>query len=229
MKAPLETLIALVLGTAIASGAAAREIPVDEVSQWSICGIGDVSQSGDGNVVLREGKDSKGVVLLSPWNTSSDVVLRYKIRPNQFEGILLALLSVSGADGTGLVVPKDYDGAMDFWNGARAKSANFLIGFFTNYHQPNAFLYRNPGGVSLAKAVNPAAKPQWYDIEAGRNGARVWLKIDGAKILESDAPENAGVPAGRIGFRLRGPGDGSFFCEIKNVTVLDGRENDSPQ
>lgn len=216
-------IIILALGSALA-GADAREIPVNELATWSLYGIGEVAKSEDNVLTLREGKGSKGVVLLSPSSTPRDVILRYKARPNQFEGILLALLSASALDGGEITTPKDYDGAMNFWNGPESKTANFLFGFHTNFHQPMAFLYRNPGGVDLSKTTNPALEQKWYDVEAGRNGAKVWLKIDGKTVLESDAPENAQVPAGRLGFRLRGPGDGSFSCEIKDVTVLDGTE-----
>jgi hypothetical protein len=83
-----------------------------------------------------------------------------------------------------------------------------------------AFLNRNPGEGGLNRHTDPAAEQRWSEVEVGRRESRVWLKIDGEVALESNEPGNAGLPAGRVGFRLRGPGDGSFFATIKDVKLL---------
>ena len=195
------------------------DIPSSELSMWTTYGEGSVALSENDGIVLSEGKNSLGVVLLSPVEFSRDVVLRYKIRPNQFQGILLAMLCVSPLDGEMITVPEGYTGALGFWSGPETKVRNFLFAFHTGYHQPMAFLNRNPGDVSLDRQTDPATEQRWYEVEAGRRDSHVWLKIDGKVVLESNDPGNAGLPAGRVGFRLRGPGDGSFSAAIKNVNI----------
>lgn len=58
----------------------------------------------------------------------------------------------------------------------------------------------------------------WYDIETGRQGVKVRLKIDGVTVASGTDTGN-GIPGGRIGLRLRGPGDGSFTSLYKDLTV----------
>jgi hypothetical protein len=192
--------------------------PAEEVAQWDLHGAGEVTAAGD-EVVLREGSESLGVVLLSPERFGDRVVLNYRIMPNQHEGVLLAMLAVAARDGSPLAVPTDHRGAMPFWNGPAAESANFMAAFHTGYHQPEAFMRRNPGGVDLASTLDPATTERWFEVEFGRDGARVWLRLDGVLLLDSIDPANGAVGGGQVGFRLRGPGDGTFSARIRDVRV----------
>lgn len=199
-----------------------------EVAAWALHGVGDVKDKGD-HVVLREGEDSLGVVLLTPERFGDRAVLRYWVKPNQHEGVLLAMLAVSGRDGGDLVVPEDHRGAMAFWNGPDAQGVNFMAAFHTGYHQPEAFMRRNPGGVDLARTLDPATKERWYEVEFGREGSRVWLRIDGELLLESEETRNRDPGGGRVGFRLRGPGDGTFSAKIRDVRVSGMPLDDSEE
>lgn len=192
--------------------------PAEEVAQWHLHGAGEVTAAGD-EVVLREGSDSWGVVLLSPDSFGERVVLSFRVKPNQHEGVLLAMLAVAARDGSPLAVPTDHRGAMPFWNGPAAASANFMAAFHTGYHQPEAFMRRNPGGVDLARTLDPATTARWFEVEFGRDGARVWFRLDGVLLLDSTDPANLSVGAGQVGFRLRGPGDGTFSAQIRDVRV----------
>ena len=208
-----------VLEKIIAPPARPVAIPAADLAKWSLFGAGTISLTAENSIVLTEGENSEGIVLLSPNKFPADLVLRYKVRPNQFEGVLLALLCVSPLQGNIISVPDGYRGAMNFWNGPDSAVYNFLFAFHTGYHQPMAFLNRNPGEGSLNRQTDQAKEQRWYEVEAGRRGSHVWLKIDGTLLLESNDSENAALPAGRAGFRLRGPGDGSFSAEIKDVEI----------
>jgi lysophospholipase L1-like esterase len=209
-----------VLQAMLSSAELGISVPVSDLAQWPIFGAGTVAATQENLIVLTEGKDSEGVVLLSPEEFPANIVLRFKIRPNQFEGVLMAMLCASPLQGDAISVPEGYKGAMGFWNGPKAEVRNFLFAFHTGYHQPMAFLNRNPGEGGLNRHTDPAAEQRWYEVEVGRRESRVWLKIDGEVALESNEPGNARLPAGRVGFRLRGPGDGSFFATIKDVKLL---------
>jgi hypothetical protein len=94
-----------------------------------------------------------------------------------------------------------------------------IFGFHTGYHQPNAFLTRNPGFIDLARAPDKAIGEKWHDVEIGRKGRKLWMKINGKTILDAKDPHTPPLPGGQIGLRLRGPGNGTFSCLYKDLSV----------
>jgi len=196
-------------------------VSLEELLKWEMVGIGEKSHDEQEDVLkLTEGKYSKGLVLLSPIHFGENVTLRFQIKPLQREGICVVILSASDMKTGGEVkVPKGYDGNFDFWTADEATVRNYVFAFHTGYHQPFAFIRKNPGFEELAKKKDTVTKEKWYDIEVGRRGILLWLKIDGKTLLEVLDQEPRGLPAGQFGFRLRGSGDGSFSVLFKEVVV----------
>lgn len=200
-----------------------RAFGIAEVARWDLLGIGDVALlEGEGALRLTEGEGSSGVVLLCPEDFPPDVTFRFMVRPERHEGVNVVLLSVSSVNGNGLRIPSDYDGGFSFWNGSQAQARSYTFGFHTGFHQPEAFVRRNPGAVALAEALDVATDEAWYSVEVSRRGALVRLTVDGRVVLEAvdSAPS---LPGGRIALRLRGPGDGSYSSLFKDLSVEHAR------
>ncbi len=191
-----------------------------DLSRWTLVGIGSVHlDKGENAIRLSEGRGSKGVTLVSPESYGKDLVLRFAAKPLQARGVNVVLLAISDKQTGGYpALPAESDGAMDFWTSGSV--SNYLAAFHTGFHQPNAYIRRNPGNALIAEARDAAAAEAWYDVEIGRRDARLWLKIDGVLVCEGEdkGPESLGP--GAVGFRLRGPGDGTFSCLIKDVRII---------
>lgn len=195
------------------------QISVHDLAQWRLLGIGEAEVIPEKQALrLTEGPDSKGVVLLSPEKYGREIVIKFMAKPLQHEGIIVVFLSASAIKGEEIEVPDGYDGSFAFWIAPDASVQSYAYAFHTGYHQPNAFLKRNPGSIELTSAKDIATEEVWYQVEIGRDGSRLWLNIDGKAVIEaSDAGQ--GLPPGHIGLRLRGPGDGSFSCLFKNFVI----------
>jgi len=111
---------------------------------------------------------------------------------------------------------------MDYWTSGNV--ANYLAAFHTGFHQPNAYIRRNPGNALVCEAKDAAVTEDWYEVELGRNGARLWLKVNGVTVCEGEDKSPEPLGGGAVGFRLRGPGDGTYSCLIKNVRIVHGEE-----
>lgn len=187
---------------------------------WSVVGIGGVVKAGEGGGYrLTEGANSKGVTFVSRKAYGRDVTVSFAIRPERREGVCVVFLSAS--DGTGkLTPPAVNDGSLGFWS--EGTGSNYMIAFHTAFHQPNLFINRNPGMTTLARVLDPAGGEKWYAIEISRRGGTVRVKVDGATVLEGVDTTPDGLPGGHVGIRLRGPGDGSYSCFVKDVVITEG-------
>ena len=170
---------------------------------------------------MTEGPGSKGVVLMSPSTYGRRVVVSFQVKPLVHEAICVVFLSASPVAGEEIDPGNDYDGNFNYWRGREASVRSYTAAFHTGYHQPNAFLIINPGPLELDKQTDTATEQQWYDVEYGRDEAKVWLKVNGELLLQGKDPDGDGLPPGRIGFRVRGPGDGSSAVLYRNVSIQE--------
>lgn len=227
MRHTVHILALLALLATGSGGAAAGEETVGarDLARWQLLGIGEAKVSGDTDTVtLSEGAGSKGVMLLSPKTYGRRVVVRFKVKASRFEGALVVLLSASASAGGDIPLPKNYDGNFAFWITPGEGVRNYAFAFHTGYHQPNAFVAKNPGFVKMAESPDTATGETWHDVEAGRDGPRLWLKVDGAMLLETTDTMGKELPAGHIALRARGPGDGSFSVRYKSLVIQGGAD-----
>ncbi len=201
------------------------KIAISELLNWELVGIGSKAVDQDQNALkLTEGKDSKGIVLLSRESLEENLTLKFKVKPLQYEGVCVIILSASNIDGDPLLIPADHDGNFGFWKSDTAEIQSYTFAFHTGYHQPNAFLTKNPGFTDLARETDIAMDQVWYEIEMGKRGDQLWLKVDDQLVL-SARDHGPSLPGGKLGLRLRGPGDGTFSCLFKDLsyTTADPR------
>ena len=65
------------------------------------------------------------------------------------------------------------------------------------------------------------AEESWLDIETGRKGLNLWLKIDGKMIVEGTDTDGTGLPDGKVAFRLRGISDSVASALFKDVVISE--------
>lgn len=191
-----------------------------DLTLWKTAGIGTVLAIPEEKAFrATEGKDSKGFTLISPKSYGKKVVMTFSVKPEQRKGVCVAILSAADKNTGGLDPEQNRDGAMAFWTAETVQ--DYLLAFHTAFHQPNIFIQKNPGSKMILQTPDMAGQEKWYNMEIGRNGARLWMKVDGKIVAEGTDPDNGGLPGGYCGLRLRGPGDGSYSCLIRNVRISE--------
>lgn len=186
---------------------------------WPTYGIGKVQGFGGRAVIMTEAEDSKGVVMVSPQRYGPKVILRYDSLTLRPASVLVAILSASSASGEGgPALPEDYDGAIGPWVGP---NPNYFFAFHNAPHNRRPFVNRVADGQAqlLAEADRYHMQTgQWHEIEVGRWDDRLWLEIDGARVL--DVVDDQPLGAGHLALRIRGTGPEIASAMIRNVRVL---------
>ena len=145
--------------------------------------------------------------------------MTFKVKPERREGVCVMILSAADRNTGGLDPERNRDGAMAYWTAGTVQ--DYLFAFHTAFHQPNIFIQKNPGSKMIVQTPDVAGQEKWYDMEIGRNGSRLWIKVDGKTAVEGTDPDNGGLPGGYCGIRLRGPGDGSYSCLIRDMRIRE--------
>ena len=233
MFKPMSRLIPLLVIAAISCPSFAASIQKiytpEDLSRWTLVGIGSVEVvAAEKALRLSEGKDSKGITLVSPDRYEKNIVLRFSAKPLQAKGVNVIVISISDKDSGGPAgLPPRSDGDMGFWTTGNV--ADYMAAFHTGFHQPNSFIKRHPGDVTIAEAKDIATAEAWYDVEFGRRESRLWLKVNGTLVCEGEDKNPAALGGGAVGLRLRGPGDGTYSCLFKGVRVIhDSGASEAP-
>jgi len=201
-----------------------REIRVssEDLLDWQLVGKGVMKvDDRDDALIITEGAGSKGITLVSRESFGRDLIVSFDFMSMSFEGVNMAFLSASDKVTKGeLKVPEDHRGNMDFWTDGRVQ--NYIFAFHNGYYESKPFIKKNPGLRNIAVAKNVVeGKKDSLHVEIGRRGQRLWIKIDGETVVKGRDKARGGLPGGKIGFRLRGPGSGSYTCRLKNVVILE--------
>ncbi len=196
--------------------AAAEPVPAAELGEnWTFYGKGASTVRGD-MFYMREADDSVGAILISPESYEGDVILRYEIMPMSAASVCVAILGATDAGGADtLTIPDGYDGNMGLWINSMD---NYFFAFHNAAHDRPPFLKRFPANERLAMAYNNVMRAgAFYRIEAGRKGTKLWFKVDGKTVFETEDPDP--LTSGHIAFRIRGIDYEPAACLIRNVSI----------
>ncbi len=222
MKSKLIVLFVSFICLSVSGALSAKEISVGskELEKWAFFGKGFVAvDSNQEQIVLAELPGSKGVMLVSPVSYPKNIVLSYKIRPLTPESVLVALLSASDkGEKSGITFPNDYDGNMKY---LITDIDNYFIAFHNSAHKKTPFIRKYPqelpGKTELVMAESNMMTTEWHDVEVGKQGGKIWLKIDNKTIVEA-TDENM-IGGGHIIFRMRGTKTRIGVSLIKDVKI----------
>lgn len=225
MKSPISTslfricVLSLCGFITLSAAAQPEDIPTKTIAEsWVSYGMGVVRHQNR-MVFMQEAEDTKGVGVMSPEAYGENVVLRFDIMPMTPAAVCVAVLSASNQDDGSLVIPEDYDGGIGMWT---RDSNNYFFAFHNMAHDTTPFIRRfQPEFTQFAIAENNVMQVgKFHTVEVGRNGARLWLEVDGVRLLEAEDPDP--LPGGHIGFRIRGINGMQAACLIRNVSVVTG-------
>jgi len=202
----------------IADNYTVQEISADELMNWDMMGKGQLSAVNK-QVYLAESQGSAGVLLTSPMKYGEELVVSYDVMALRPGTVLVALLSLSNSGDGRLEFEKDYDANM----GYIANSTNaYMIAFLNAPHNRYPFINRFPAKNNpLVEDDKSHMQPGvYYHVDVGREKDRIWLAIDGEKIIEAADPIPLGE--GHFSFRIRGTAAETASCLIRNVKIYTG-------
>ena len=192
-------------------------ISAQDLGSWDFRGMGKAFESGGGSFCLTENDSTLGAVLISPASYTGDVIVRYKTLALTSATVLVFMHSASDVGSEKLTIPVEYNGNMGLWVNEKD---NYIYAFFNAPHNFPPFLrkYPVPGEDALVMASENFMLPGvYYAIEIGRIGNRLWLSVDGKKIIETE--DESILSGGHLAFRIRGTAGFIAACLIKGVEI----------
>ena len=215
----LFTLLGALLLSSMSSGTLVAEaIETKTIAEsWTSYGKG-VVRFQNRMLLLQESEKTKGVGVMSPEAYGEDVILRYEIMPMTPASVCVAVLSASDqGDGKSLTFAKDYDGGIGMWTRA---TQNYFFAFHNQAHDSKPFIRRfQPKMTQFAIANdNVMQVGKFYKVEVGRKGGKLWLEVDGVRLVEGEDPNP--LAGGHVGFRIRGINGMIASCLIRKVSIV---------
>jgi len=197
------------------------QINPHDLVRWRLLGRGEVGVDESENAVrFTEGAGSKGVTLVSPGTYGKNVIVSFKVKPLTYEGVNVIFLSASDKDSGGEIrIPEGHDDNFGFWSEGNVQC--YMFAFHNGYHDSKPFIKKNPGMTDIAVADDLVMGERWHTVETGRRGSKLWIKIDGNAVAEGVDTDGESFPGGKVCFRLRGPGDGTFTSLYKDVVITE--------
>jgi len=223
-KRKLQRKVMLLIAVVAAASMAveAQQFTPDDLNTWSFYGQGTKLVESHNSFFMKEDPaQSEGVMIVSPESYGENVVVSYDVMTLTPASVLVAILSASNpGEDEELTIPENYDGSMDFWiNDVESYFYAFRNGphnftpFIRKYPVPEG---QDPALVSYEKNImHPGV---FYTVEMGRKGNKLWLKVDGKKILETTDKNAFG--GGHVAFRIRGTAGEYAACLIRNVEII---------
>lgn len=192
------------------------EISPAELMGWSQWGRGSFVNFRDQSLQMVEDRDSEGLMLISPEPMPVDSAVSYRVMTLQPATVLVVMHSFAEDSSGALNLPSNYDGGVSVLAGR----SFYFFAFHNAPHNRHPFVRRSDGShaETLAEAKRRYLQPGlWHDVEIGRAGGRVWLKVDGEVVL--DTRDSAELPGGHLAFRIRGTGGEPASCLITDVAL----------
>jgi hypothetical protein len=193
------------------------EVSPEELVNWKLLGEGQVFNIFNGQTCLMEADTTQGVMLMGPDYYGENVVVKYKALALTPASVFVTMLSTTDTTSEQtLTIPEEYDGSMGLLT---QDIANYFFAFKNEPHGANPFIMKNPGSVQESSAAQSDGMVAgvYYDIEVGRIGEKVWLSIDGKKVVEMQDPQP--LKGGHVIFRLRGTAGLKAACLIKEFKI----------
>ncbi|HEC42281.1 MAG TPA: hypothetical protein ENI20_05585 [Bacteroides sp.] len=193
-----------------------QEISADDLLNWDLYGHGRITRSGQ-QIYLGETEGSLGVMLTSPKKYGNEVVVSYDVMTLQGAGVLVAMMSLQNEPSGGLSLDSEFVGSLSV---IRESAKFYMIAFRDAPHNRFPFINRYPdnGNNPLVEAETWYMHPGiYYHIDVGVEKDRIWLAINGEKIIETTDSDPLGE--GHFSFRIRGTAGELGSCLIRNVKI----------
>lgn len=190
-----------------------------DLAGWDFWGMGEAYAVGGSQFCLTENDTSLGALIISPESYTGDVIIRYHTLALTNAAVLVVMHSASDLGSDQLLnIPADYNGNMGLWVNEKD---NYFYAFRNapHIHPPFIRKYPVPGDDALVMAQENFMLPGvYYSVELGRIDNRLWLSVDGKKIIETE--DESILPGGHVVFRIRGTAGFKAACLIRDLEIF---------
>ncbi len=210
------TIICLLL-ISVQLFAQTKEYSPEDLEKWQTIGDGKGFVT-HGQFFMEEVEGSKGFMLLSP-EKYNDVIVRYEVMTLNPATVLVALLNASDIGAaTDLTLGENSD-SFGFWT---SRVEDYMFGFRVMAHNSTPYLRKHPAETGKNSQIGLAEKDVMHSgwrhkVELGKQGKRLWLKIDGETLI--DVTDKNPLKAGKIAIRVRGTASELGKCMMRNLEI----------
>jgi len=203
-----------------------EHISLQELSNWRTLDKG-LSQVVGEEIIIEEIDGSDGYFLISPKTYHGDLIINYKVKALSESSVMIVLFSASDKGITeGLTLPSKEAKGRDFWTW-RTHLEHYNLTFNNASHGYTPFFYKNltplSKGFRLNKAENIMNTMEWYDVEIGKQGKRLWFKLNNELIFEQE--DCVPLEGGHVLFRISGTtGEEVIFAKIAIKDLIISHE-----
>ncbi len=189
----------------------------EELETWKTLGEGKGFVT-HGQFLMEEVDGSKGFMILSP-EKYKDVVLRYEVMTLNPATVLVALLNASDIGESNELTLNENSDNFGFWT---KEAEDYMFGFRVMAHNTTPFIRKHPvpqdGNSGLGLSEKDVMHSGWrHTVECGKEGNRVWLKIDGDTLI--DVNDQKPLDAGFIAIRVRGTANELGKSMIRHLEI----------
>lgn len=189
-----------------------------DLLKWEKWGQGIVANGSHQQLIMSEKEGSKGIMIVSPEIYKNDVILSYNVMTLRAATVLIVAFLAHNTTNFDLNLPEEYDGNVKYL------FENVSMYMFAFHNAPH-----NKAGPFIRKYPEPAKEPLikserryvhsgvYTSVELGRINNKIYLNIDGQKVLETVDPDV--YEGGKIILRIRGTAHETASCLIKNVKI----------
>lgn len=221
MKTLKKTILIIAAFIPVIVSAQSQKLSPEDLNKWLFYGQGTKMVESHNQFLMKEDPEqSNGVMIVSPDSYGENVVVKYDVMTLTPASVLVAILSASNpGEDASLTIPENYDGSMSLWI---SDVESYFYAFRNGPHNFTPFIRKypcpegqDPALVSMDKNfMHPGV---YYSVEIGREGNKIWCKVDGETILETTDKNAFG--GGHIAFRIRGTAGEYAACLIRNVEI----------
>jgi hypothetical protein len=198
-------------------------ITPQELISWQTLDKGKATIERD-KLIIEEVEGSDGYFLVSPKSYSGDIVVNYKVKALSESSVLIVLFAASDKGDTQelTLLPKEAKGS-DFWTW-RTHLEHYNLTFNNKSHGYKPFFYKNitplAKGFRLSRAENSMNTQEWYAVEIGKQGNRLWFKLNNDLVFEQE--DCNPLSGGHLIFRISGTTDETVIfakAAIKDLII----------
>ncbi|WP_394749004.1 hypothetical protein [Spongiimicrobium salis] len=187
------------------TSAIGEKISPEELGSWPTLDKGKTSIQGD-QLIMEEIAGADGYFLISPKPYPADIILNYKVKALSSSSVNIVLFNVSDAGATeALSLPPEGTKGQEFWTW-RTQKEHYNLTFNNLSHGNTPFFFKNLSpyhrGFYHRSPSNIMETQQWYDVEIGKQGSKLWFKLNDHLIFE-ETDHNA-LTGGHLIFRISG-------------------------
>lgn len=210
MKTAINSLVLIITFNSVISGTAQTKLIKEEISAkaltaWQTLDKGKTTVNED-ELIMEEVAGSDGYFLISPKSYEGDIILNYKVKALSESAVCIVLLSASDQGETlKLTLPPKEAKGRDFWDW-RTQLEHYNLTFNNRSHNYTPFFFKNRAprakGFHLSKAENIMKTQEWQTVEIGKQGTRLWFKLNNTIIFEEE--DCKPFSGGHVIFRISG-------------------------